>query len=85
MAIRNTAYHAQDVQNVVSLDDLNEYSTTTHMTKHSHEHGEASIYPPDALISHKSGQTDADSAPPENICQVLTSQQRPIGHKGNNI
>jgi uncharacterized Zn-binding protein involved in type VI secretion len=77
--------NTHDVHNVVNLDDLIEYSTNTHMTETSHDHGETSMFPPDTLIAHMSGQTKVDLIPPGDIRQVLASQQRPIGRKGNNI
>jgi hypothetical protein len=41
--------NSHDVLNVVYLDDQTEYSTNTIMTSSSHEHWEASMYPPDTL------------------------------------
>jgi hypothetical protein len=77
--------NAHDVQNVVNLDEIIEYSTNTYRNKNCDERREASMYTPDALIAHISEQANADSAPPGDIRQVLTSQLRPICRKDNNI
>ena len=85
---RSTPQHMRsvnthDIRDVVNLDDIIEYTASTHVTMGSNETGEETSYTPDMLLAHMSGRTSSEGISPGDIRHVMAPKQNPRDRKGS--